>query len=59
MGQRGHPGSLGQGHKLVNVDVIWKCLTRRKGLPNMDTVHCTDEKIKGKRSVRTYRQKTD
>lgn len=35
--------SQGQGHKIVNVNIIWKCMTQAISTSNTDTVPCKDQ----------------
>lgn len=49
-GERGHPGSKRQGHKMVNKDVFGMYLR------NMNTVPCIDQKLQSRLKLGTYRQ---
>lgn len=35
----------GQGHNVISVDVGLNCLTQAKWRPNMNVVHCVDQKL--------------
>lgn len=37
--------SKGQGHKVVNVNFMWKCLAKGTWILDMNTVTCTDQKL--------------
>lgn len=38
-------GSLGQGHKVINAEVVWKCVSQEKCIPYMNNVPCIDQKV--------------
>lgn len=44
--QQGHLGPKGQGQKLVNTGVIWKCFTKGIGLSNRNTKSNVTRKVK-------------
>lgn len=45
---RKHSRSQGQGHYIVNVEAIWKILTRWMSIANMNALPYTDQRFTGK-----------